>query len=173
LGSGAAAIPFGSGTVNTHQSVTANNNLGSGAVNVGNGAQIGVNGLQMPVGAAGSVNTGTHQTNAGVTSQGQIGGQLNNSTNNQLPNRNNNWRSRFFNGLWWYWMPNTNQWMFFQNGTWHLFTGPVEGITPNTTPVTNISPPTNNRPVTFPRIFPLPDNNSDDPWLYRPGPRRE
>ena len=37
----------------------------------------------------------------------------------------NNWRYRFFDGRWWYWVP-SNQWMYYQNGGWQLFNGPVQ-----------------------------------------------
>jgi hypothetical protein len=118
-----------------------NANLGTGRTaagpTTGIPGQTGVNTTQAPTGAAGSVVNGTSQINPGMGGQGRIGGQLTNPIGNQLTNRNNDWRWQYFNGLWWYWMPNTNQWTYFQNGDWHLFAGPVEGVSPNATSPTN------------------------------------
>jgi hypothetical protein len=77
-----------------------------------------------PQGAAGTVVDQNASSNPGVIGQGRLGGELPGRTGTS----NDNWRWRFFSGLWWYWMPNTNQWMYHQNGSWQLFNGPVEGI---------------------------------------------
>jgi hypothetical protein len=77
-----------------------------------------------PQGAAGAVEDQNASSNPGQIGQGKLGGELPGRTGTS----NDNWRWRFFSGLWWYWMPNTNQWMYYQNGSWQLFNGPVEGI---------------------------------------------
>jgi hypothetical protein len=77
-----------------------------------------------PQGTAGTVVDQNASSNPGVIGQGRLGGELPGRTGTS----NDNWRWRFFSGLWWYWMPNTNQWMYYQNGSWQLFNGPVEGI---------------------------------------------
>ncbi len=91
----------------------------------GNATAAGANqtGQTAPQGAAGTVLD--QNTNPGVIGQGNLG-----ALPNQTGAANNNWRWRFFNGMWWYWMPATSQWMYFQNGSWQFFNGPVEGINP-------------------------------------------
>jgi hypothetical protein len=144
LGSGAAGSPFNSGSTNgsTNNPNLGNSNLGAGGTNAagtfqGQGSatgnfdsafpgQSGANSSrQNPAGAAGALSNTDQNGTGDRIGQGRLGGEI---PSNNRNNTNDNWRWRFFNGMWWYWMPKTSQWMYYQNSSWQTFNGPVEGI---------------------------------------------
>jgi hypothetical protein len=78
-------------------------------------------------GAAGGVDVNVDPsrrgTNVGVDANGRRIGVDAGGRQNQRGARNdpNDWRFSFYNGEWWYWMPN-NSWMFYRDNKWSPYT---------------------------------------------------
>ena len=71
----------------------------------------------------------------GGTTSTQLGVGGNTSANLLDRRGANNWRMQRYDGRWWYWMPN-NQWMYYQDGEWRVFNGPMVGETTSQNPTT-------------------------------------